>query len=811
MSLRYQEAARLLKARCALALALAVAAALFSAAAQPAWADDAATQDAGTSAFYAVYSEVAGMLHGASSPGVDDASHIMFMRDHQLFFVYSPGGVPRFERSDSNTWEDAPKCWKVPSSIASADEVPWKEVLAPGGVRSVRFGVSDGGRKMAPLSMRDWFAGATDLTALYDANLVDTSRVTDFTETFAGVATGTIHVEKEGREPQDVPARLELDLGVWDTSAATSMDRMFAGATGLASVTMGGKFSSASLTSASEMFKGCTSLSGTLALPRTFTLDKATALDGLFSGCTSLTSVSFPAGFTAGSATTIEGLFSRCTNLERVDLASFAPALCTNADDVFAGVEGLRELKLGANSSLLGAGETRVALPTTPTHWRFDSRVASEGEAEGTTLTYPVGSILGASELEVLWDSDVMAGTWVAHEVTDDDIVVDLNVYDGTGETRALTEWAGTIWRHRAIDLSDGRGFPHVRGVHQTGWTEDDAPTVIETGMGHVEPAYALGAHVTPEASMTLYATYDANEFTVAEPAPVTYDGADHTPELTLTAWDGTPVAEGEVDVTWTDAAGRLAKELVAPGTYTATVTPHADGDFAYALPKTVQLTIQKMGNEWLEGPSIDSWSEGERGATPVARAAHGATLFSYRRADSADAWSAEQPTTEGSYVMRATVEESDTYDGLTTEVPFVIAPMDTTSMHRLYNPNSGEHFYTADDNERDHLVSLGWSSEGEGWMAPESSSTPVYRMYNANGGEHHYTTDAAERDMLAGIGWNYEGIGWYSDDAKHTPLYRDYNPNAFSNNHNYTASAAEHERLVSIGWRDEGIAWYGA
>ena len=37
-------------------------------------------------------------------------------------------------------------------------------------------------------------------TALYDANLVDMSRVTDFTETFAGVATGTIHVEKEGRD-----------------------------------------------------------------------------------------------------------------------------------------------------------------------------------------------------------------------------------------------------------------------------------------------------------------------------------------------------------------------------------------------------------------------------------------------------------------------------------------------------------------------------------------------------------------------------------------------------------------------------------
>ena len=130
--------------------------------------------------------------------------------------------------------------------------------------------------------------------------------------------------------------------------------------------------------------------------------------------------------------------------------------------------------------------------------------------------------------------------------------------------------------------------------------------------------------------------------------------------------------------------------------------------------------------------------------------------------------------------------------------------------MHRLYNPNSGEHFYTSDDAERDYLVSLGWSSEGEGWKAPESSNTPVYRMYNPVAGEHHYTPNAEERDNLIAAGWNDEGVGWYSDDAQTVPLYRDYNPNAFANNHNYTADADEHAALAAAGWVDEGIAWYG-
>ncbi len=136
--------------------------------------------------------------------------------------------------------------------------------------------------------------------------------------------------------------------------------------------------------------------------------------------------------------------------------------------------------------------------------------------------------------------------------------------------------------------------------------------------------------------------------------------------------------------------------------------------------------------------------------------------------------------------------------------------PVATVSMYRLYNPNSGEHFYTASAGERNHLIGLGWNDEGIGWTAPARSNTPVYRLYNPNGGEHHYTTSEPERNNLISLGWNDEGIGWYSDDARTVPLYRQYNPNAFANNHNYTTSLAENDHLVSIGWQPEGIGWYG-
>ena len=131
-------------------------------------------------------------------------------------------------------------------------------------------------------------------------------------------------------------------------------------------------------------------------------------------------------------------------------------------------------------------------------------------------------------------------------------------------------------------------------------------------------------------------------------------------------------------------------------------------------------------------------------------------------------------------------------------------------SMYRLYNPNSGEHFYTASTSERDNLRKVGWRYEGIGWTAPATSNTPVYRLYNPNGGDHHYTMSAEERDWLRGLGWKYEGIGWYSDDNKTTPLYRLYNPNAKSGSHHYTTSASERDGLRKLGWHYEGIGWYG-
>ena len=147
----------------------------------------------------------------------------------------------------------------------------------------------------------------------------------------------------------------------------------------------------------------------------------------------------------------------------------------------------------------------------------------------------------------------------------------------------------------------------------------------------------------------------------------------------------------------------------------------------------------------------------------------------------------------------------------LVTSLFFVNTVSANTSqaMYRLYNPNSGEHFYTSSFFEAKSIITAGWQYEHIGWNAP-SSGDPVYRLYNPNAGDHHFTLNSNEKVMLVNQGWRDEGISWYSDAKKSVKLYRAYNPNAKSGSHNYTTFYDEQTSLIKVGWRDEGLAWYG-
>ena len=136
--------------------------------------------------------------------------------------------------------------------------------------------------------------------------------------------------------------------------------------------------------------------------------------------------------------------------------------------------------------------------------------------------------------------------------------------------------------------------------------------------------------------------------------------------------------------------------------------------------------------------------------------------------------------------------------------------PDKSQTIYRLYNPNTGEHFYTASSYEYDSVAKAGWRKEGIGWTAPEKGQA-VYRLYNPNTGEHFYTLSAYEYNSVAKAGWRKEGIAFYSDNEKGTPIYRAFNPNSTGpGSHLFTGSSYEYKNVAKAGWRKEGVAFYG-
>lgn len=130
-------------------------------------------------------------------------------------------------------------------------------------------------------------------------------------------------------------------------------------------------------------------------------------------------------------------------------------------------------------------------------------------------------------------------------------------------------------------------------------------------------------------------------------------------------------------------------------------------------------------------------------------------------------------------------------------------------NMYRMYDPNSGEHFYTGSEEERDYLMSVGWNYELIGFTFPLTTGKPVHRLYDPVYGEHLYTMDEEEKNMLLAAGWNYEGVAFNSGFENEVPQYRLHNPNAKRGAYHFTASLEERAFLLSIGWEDQGIGWY--
>lgn len=180
-----------------------------------------------------------------------------------------------------------------------------------------------------------------------------------------------------------------------------------------------------------------------------------------------------------------------------------------------------------------------------------------------------------------------------------------------------------------------------------------------------------------------------------------------------------------------------------------------------------------KSGNDWSRSITATGWATGDT------------LLFAETRT--------------GGLIPRITVQS----------FPIVVEPP-ATRMFRAYNPNADYHFFTTSTIEFNNAVSHGYEDESTGREGFEvlptqvDGTTTIYRLYNLQTGRHYYTISRAERDILVALvpppefgpdtrtsGWRYEkdeGFLYATPVPNTVEIFRLYNVN--TGTHLYTENA---------------------
>ena len=137
-----------------------------------------------------------------------------------------------------------------------------------------------------------------------------------------------------------------------------------------------------------------------------------------------------------------------------------------------------------------------------------------------------------------------------------------------------------------------------------------------------------------------------------------------------------------------------------------------------------------------------------------------------------------------------------------------------TDEIHRFYEFNRGVHFYTTDDSEietvrdKSNLGELFYQDEATKFVALSDDKDtltgetlagvkPVYRFFNTDTGSHFYTMDENEKNIIQTTlsNYNFEGIEYYAfesppEDIETIPVFRLINSQ--SNSHLFTVDQNE-------------------
>jgi hypothetical protein len=146
--------------------------------------------------------------------------------------------------------------------------------------------------------------------------------------------------------------------------------------------------------------------------------------------------------------------------------------------------------------------------------------------------------------------------------------------------------------------------------------------------------------------------------------------------------------------------------------------------------------------------------------------------------------------------------------------------PNTNNSIYRFYNTVTGTHFYTSFYNEMNYVLNTlpQFNYEGVAFYGTSDSSaagvSPVYRFYNYDTGAHFYTISEAEKDyILSNLpNYSFEGEAYYAyttESPGTNALHRFFNTN--TGTHFFTNSDLEKTNVQNTlpQYIYEGIVYY--
>lgn len=306
---------------------------------------------------------------------------------------------------------------------------------------------------------------------------------------------GTVHTgEYAGQLFQEFSNVKSMDLRGLDTSAATTMARMFLDCTNLTTLDLSG-FDTSHVTDMQNMFWYCSSLTSLNLKGKGIDTSQVKTMYAMFQGCSSLTSLDL-SDFETPNINDMHNMFYGCGSLESLDLSSFStPSLwdityafrgCVRlksldvknfdtshvyvAKDMLSDCTSLSKIVLGEKPFLKGTSHSVADLPSPP------SSSASQFTGKWVCEEDP-SIVLDATTLSSSHPSAAApAGTWVWQKKPMYTVTFDANLGSGNMAQQsyeANTEYqlpANSFYRFAKKFVgwntaADGSGTPYADGA----------------------------------------------------------------------------------------------------------------------------------------------------------------------------------------------------------------------------------------------------------------------------------------------------------------------------------------------------------